>query len=210
MSSHPDTFMELPDAEPLRIGWPTPNHFLFTDPDRFFARTRANPDYGKPGWTRDCGRRFHGGCDIAPLNVSPTGATTLVWFSECPSGREYPSEEPTFIPHDVVLCVAEGRVATAGTDAAASSLGRHVLVEHSWPVSRAPFYTLYGHLAEVFVTEGEAARMGRELGVMGQSSNREDARNWMAIAPHLHFEAWDGSRRKYDPLEFLKRYLPPA
>src|SRR5262245_43255478 len=56
-------FVSLPEQEHLELAWPTVNHFLRSAPDKFFARTRVNSDYGKPGWTRDCGRRAHFGCD---------------------------------------------------------------------------------------------------------------------------------------------------
>src|ERR1051325_6220483 len=75
-----ERFVPLPLDESLQIAWPTPNRALFTAPDRFFARTRANPDYGKPGFTRDCGRRFHRGIDIAPVRVTGKGETTRVIF----------------------------------------------------------------------------------------------------------------------------------
>jgi murein DD-endopeptidase MepM/ murein hydrolase activator NlpD len=45
---------------------------------------------------------------------------------------------------------------------------------------------------------------------MGQTSRSADARNWMAIAPHLHFEVRDADGHAYDPVEFLKRFLPSA
>ena len=40
---------------------------------------------------------------------------------------------------------------------------------------------------------------------MGQTARSADARNWMAIAPHLHFEVRDAEGRAYEPVEFLKR-----
>jgi hypothetical protein len=42
---------------------------------------------------------------------------------------------------------------------------------------------------------------------MGQTSRSADARNWLAIAPHLHFEARNESGQNYDPVEFLRRFL---
>ena len=88
-------------------------------------------------------------------------------------------------------------------------------MEHRWPRSNAKFFTLYGHLAEVNVSAlaGVAdsdfiAASGALLGRMGQTSRSADARNWMAIAPHLHFEVWDANGAAYDPVEFLKKFLP--
>ena len=204
-------FVPLPADEPLVIAWPTPNQQLFTAPEKFFARTRVNPDFGKPGWTRDCGRRFHRGCDIAPVRATATGQTTRVLFTDCATGKDFASEEPTCVPHDDVFCVFPGRIVEAVTDESRSDFGRHVVVEHQWPGTGAKFFTLYGHLAEVGVLPfAVIPQPGAWLGRMGQTARSADARNWMAIAPHLHFEAWDAAGHAFDPVEFLKKFLPQS
>ena len=202
MTTSPDyqQFVPLPSGETIRISWPTPNHFLFDAPEKFFARTRVNPDYGKPGWTRDCGRRFHRGCDIAPVHVTPTGRTTRVVFTDCATGEDFESDEPTFIPHDEVFCVFAGKPVEIIEDETQSDFGKHIVVEHLWPVSGEKFVTIYAHLAEINVA---GARIGR----LGQTSRSADARNWMLIAPHLHFEVRNQAGQPYDPVEFLHRYL---
>ena len=201
-------FLPLPVGETLRVAWPTPNHFLFTEPGKFFARTRINADFGKPGFTRDCGKRFHRGCDIAPVSVTPTGKTTVVVFTDCATGKDFESAEPTFVPHDDVFCVYDGVVVEAVTDENASDFGRHVVVEHRWPVSGKTFYTLYGHLSEVVVSVSSLIiHPSSLLGRMGQTSRVVDARHWMLVAPHLHFEVRDGDGKAYDPSEFLRAYL---
>ena len=77
--------------------------------------------------------------------------------------------------------------------------GNLVVIEHRWPVNGEKFYTLYAHLAEL--------KTGNCIGRMGQTSRIADARNWMAIAPHLHFEVRDVAGHSYDPVEFLRRFL---
>jgi len=202
-------FVPLPSHETIRVAWPTPNHSLFDSPQRFFARTRGNPDYGKPGWTRDCGKRFHRGCDIAPVKVTATGKTTRVVFTDCATNRDFESEEPAFLPHDDVFCVLDGKVAEIVSDENASDFGKHIVVEHNWPRSGEKFYTLYGHLSEEAVSDPPSAiSRGQAIGRMGQTSRSADARNWMAIAPHLHFEVRDVQGRAYDPVEFLQEFLP--
>ena len=204
-------FVPLPSSETLNATWPTTNHSLFDAPEKFCARTRVNPDYGKPGWTRDCGKRFHRGCDIAPVNVIPTGKTTRVIFTDCATNRDFESEEPTFVPHDDVFCVLDGVVAEIVSDENTSDFGKHIVIEHTWPHSGRKFFTLYGHLSEIAVSDQRLAiSAGRTIGKMGQSSRSSDARNWMAVAPHLHFEARDEHGAAYDPLEFLKRFLSRA
>ena len=194
----------LPSGEKLRLAWPTPNHHLLVAPEKFFARTRVNPEYGRPGFTRDCGRRFHRGCDIAPVHVTPTGRTTRVLFTDCATGKDFASDEPTFVPRDDVFCVFDGIVIEAVTDEMASDYGKHVVVEHRWPVRGEIFYTLYAHLAEVVVSGQWSVGSGQRIGCMGQTSRSADARNWMQIAPHLHFEVRDAAGRPCDPVEFLR------
>jgi murein DD-endopeptidase MepM/ murein hydrolase activator NlpD len=207
-------FLPLPSNETLRLAWPTPNRSLFTAPEKFFARTRVNPDYGKPGWTRDCGRRFHRGCDIAPVRLTATGTSTRVIFTDCATGKDFESEEPTFVPHDEVFCVFDGILAEAVTDENASDYGRHVVVEHRWPASGEKFYTLYAHLAGLSPDlcnncyKNPVVATGQTLGRMGNSSRSPDARNWLAIAPHLHFEVRNAAGQPYDPVEFLRAFLP--
>jgi murein DD-endopeptidase MepM/ murein hydrolase activator NlpD len=200
-------FAPLPPGQTLRLAWPTPNRALFDAPDRFFARTRINPDYGRPGWTRDCGKRFHRGCDIAPVAVSPTGQTATVTFTDCATGRDFTSQEPTFVPRDEVYCVYRGVVAGVVTDESLSEFGRHIVVEHRWPRSRERFYTLYAHLSQTLVEAGTTIPAGHRIGHMGQTSSRADARNWLRIAPHLHFEVWTAHKQPFDPVEFLRRFL---
>ncbi len=199
-------FVPLPEEEQIRIAWPTPNHHLFDIPEQFFARTVANPDYGKPGFTRDCGKRFHRGVDIAPISATATGKTTRVVFTDCATGRDYESEQPTFVPHDEVYCVYEGVIHELVNDEAVSDFGRHIVVTHKWPGSGKRFFTLYGHLAEV-IGDRLSVLTGGQIGRMGQTSKSADARNWMAIAPHLHFEVWNEDGQPYDPVLFLKRFL---
>jgi len=203
-------FIPLPSEETLRVSWPTPNHDLLTEPGRFFARTRANPDFGKPGWTRDCGKRFHRGCDIAPVHVTPTGKITRVVFTDCTTGKDFESDEPTFMPQDDVFCVFDGVVHEVVTNESVSDFGRHVVVEHCWPGSGETFYTLYGHLSKIVIRGQSSVVSGQRMGQMGQTSRSADARNWMLIAPHLHFEVRDANGWSYDPVAFLWQHLQPG
>ncbi|MBU0678401.1 MAG: M23 family metallopeptidase [Verrucomicrobia bacterium] len=199
-------FSALPNSIKLEVAYPTPNHNLKERPELFFARTRANPDYGKPGWTRDCGRRFHKGCDIASVVFTPTGKTTKVMFSDCKTDTEYESTEPTFIPSDRVFAAYEGDVIEAVTNQRKSDYGKHVVIRHLHPESRTVFFTLYGHLSEVLAREGESISTGQRIGTMGTTSRIANARNWMSVAPHLHFEVWDSTRKNVDPVQFLRRF----
>ncbi len=197
-----ERFEPFPDCVPA-LAWPTRGRSLFTDEGRYLARTRANPDYGKPGWTRDCGRRFHRGMDIAPLHAEATGRTVRVEFSDCATGREYPSDEPSWIPQDDVFAVYPGRVIESNAIEASADLGLFVVIEHR----DLNCFTLYAHLASLAVEVGMGVAAGARLGPMGQTSRIADARNWMAIAPHVHFEVILANGVGADPLDFLRRGL---
>lgn len=198
-------FDALPDLS-FALAWPTRRRDLFIAPSDYFARTRANAQYGLPGWTRDCGKRFHRGCDIAPLRALETGRLATVIFSDCEDGREYPSEEPVVEPDDDVFAVCDGEVAEVNLRESDSDFGLFAVLRHAWP-NGGVYHTLYGHLAEVHAREGQLVRAGAPLARMGTTSRSADARNWMAIAPHLHFEVITAAGGAYDPRAFLERGL---
>ena len=201
-------FQPLPAGEAVVACWPTLRRDLFSDPSSYAARTRVNPAYGLPGWTRDGGRRFHGGLDIAPLRQRPAGYTVRLEFTDPATGAEYPSDEPVWLPDDEVFAVLGGTVAEAVTREEESDFGCHIVLRHRWPGSGLPFFTLYGHLAGPVVAAGQLVAAGARLGRMGTTSRLAGARLWMAAAPHLHFEVRDGANLRHDPLEFLRRFLP--
>jgi len=199
-------FDDLPEAVPP-LAWPTESRLLLSHPERYVARTRVNPEYGKPGWTRDCGKRFHRGVDIVPVRVTPAGRSVTVLFSDSATGREYPSAEPAWIPEDTVFAVAHGRVVEVNASEDASDFGLFVVVQHEWPETAFACFTLYAHLASVDVSTNATVQAGTRLGALGQTSRIADARAWMAIAPHLHFEVLTPDGGAYDPLQFLQRGL---
>ena len=85
-----------------------------------------------------------------------------------------------------VLAVADGVVRAAGEDSdlllgpANSFYGTVVAIEHGILQQGQPVYTLYGHLSEALVAEGEEVRTGDVIGLSGASG--------IAEGPHLHFE----------------------
>jgi murein DD-endopeptidase MepM/ murein hydrolase activator NlpD len=208
-SNEQKQFIPAPAISGMSFAWPTDNRKLFTDPGAYFARTRVNPDYGRPGWTRDCGKRFHRGCDIAPSIKSPDGRMHTVMFSDCATGKEYSSDEPGWIPHDEVFAVTSGTIVEVNLDPTACTLGNYVIMEHTWPDNSGRFYSLYAHLMSVSVSVSDEIKSGVTLGHMGQTSSSPDACKWMAIAPHLHLEFWSGIGESYDPEEMLRRFCGP-
>ena len=129
-------------------------------------------------------------------------------FTDLATGVEYPGDEPVWIPEDDIFSLADGIVQEAVADEQASDFGLHLVIRHCWPRSGEYFFTLYGHLAGLCVSAGQPVKAGEKIGRMGATSRIADARAWMAAAPHLHLEVRDAACHRYDPLEFLKRYLP--
>jgi murein DD-endopeptidase MepM/ murein hydrolase activator NlpD len=69
--------------------------------------------------------------------------------------------------------------------------GLFVIIDHN-----IDYVTLYAHLSEIFVQEGDVVAQGEVIGAIGSTGN--------STGPHLHFEIRDFGRR-VNPLEFLLR-----
>lgn len=90
---------------------------------------------------------------------------------------------PTGTP---VYAMSSGKVSFAGT---MTDFGLVVLVDHRDGIS-----TLYAHLSEILVVEGQAVTRDESLGLSGASGN--------ATGPHLHFEV-RGRGHQLDPVAML-------
>jgi murein DD-endopeptidase MepM/ murein hydrolase activator NlpD len=84
------------------------------------------------------------------------------------SGRDLAAPEGT-----PVVAALTGRVVSSGD---AGGYGLAVEIEHSNPSRR----TLYGHLSEIYVKEGDSVRQGEVIGRVGSTG--------LSTGPHLHFE----------------------
>jgi murein DD-endopeptidase MepM/ murein hydrolase activator NlpD len=100
---------------------------------------------------------------------------------------------PRFTP---VYVAAEGRVLFAGSDTAIQFgperdyYGNLVVIEHPLQSPDGlPIYTLYGHLQDVEVSEGQTLVIGQRIGRIGDSG--------IAEGPHLHFEVRVGDAYNY-------------
>ena len=90
---------------------------------------------------------------------------------------------PTGTP---VYAMSSGEVSFAGT---MTDFGLVVWVDH-----RDAILTIYAHLSEILVVEGQAVTNDEILGLSGQSGN--------ATGPHLHFEI-RGRGHQVDPVAML-------
>jgi murein DD-endopeptidase MepM/ murein hydrolase activator NlpD len=85
-----------------------------------------------------------------------------------------------------VLAAADGIVKVAGDDRNALFgpywyfYGNLVVLEHTLPGQVEPFFTLYGHLSQINVKEGQRVQAGQQIGQVGMTG--------IATGTHLHFE----------------------
>ena len=101
------------------------------------------------------------------------------------SGRDLAAPEGT-----PVVAALSGRVVSSGD---AGGYGLAVEIEHGRPLRR----TLYGHLSELYVKEGDRVRQGEVIGRVGSTGR--------STGPHLHFEVrvpQEGGWVAIDPGEF--------
>ncbi|AEJ61702.1 Peptidase M23 [Spirochaeta thermophila DSM 6578] len=82
----------------------------------------------------------------------------------------------------------EGKVVATGKDPV---LGLYIIIAHA-----GGYKTLYGHLEEITVAEGEEVVLSSVIGRVGTTG--------LTTGPHLHFGTQLGERWK-DPLQFLRR-----
>lgn len=77
----------------------------------------------------------------------------------------------------------------------ATGYGRHVIIDHGF------FYqSLYGHMKDIYVTEGERVKKGQELGTVGSTGT--------STAPHCHYEVhYKGEA--VDPIQYVLDGLTP-
>lgn len=95
-----------------------------------------------------------------------------------------------------VLAAADGKVVVAGTDhiniygLGTDFYGHLVIIEHQLVNYKVPVYTLYGHLSQVMVEEGQTVKTGDVIGSVGKSGR--------AMGMHLHFEVRVAGMGYYD------------
>lgn len=89
-----------------------------------------------------------------------------------------------------ILAAADGVVVEAGS---ASGFGLWVRIQHEDGT-----ITVYGHVNEYLVEEGQEVRAGDEIAEMGNRG--------YSTGPHLHFEVWLAGGEKTDPLSWLNEH----
>jgi murein DD-endopeptidase MepM/ murein hydrolase activator NlpD len=86
-----------------------------------------------------------------------------------------------------IYAVTDGTVISSGP---ASGFGLWVRLQHP-----GGWISVYGHINRSLVHIGQKVKAGQEIAEMGNRGN--------STGPHLHFEIWDPSGRKINPLPWL-------
>jgi murein DD-endopeptidase MepM/ murein hydrolase activator NlpD len=87
-----------------------------------------------------------------------------------------------------IYSVADGVVIEAGP---ASGFGLWVRVQHDDGT-----ITVYGHVNTITVDEGDRVKAGDQIATMGNRG--------FSTGPHLHFEVWNVSGKKINPLPWMQ------
>lgn len=86
-----------------------------------------------------------------------------------------------------IVAVADGRVVEAGP---ASGFGLWVRIQHA-----DGSVSVYGHVDSFSVHEGQQVKAGEQIARMGNRG--------YSTGPHLHFEIWDATGKKLNPVPWL-------
>jgi murein DD-endopeptidase MepM/ murein hydrolase activator NlpD len=101
-------------------------------------------------------------------------------------GSFHPGLDISTRHHEPVLATAEGVVVKSGWS---GDYGKEVEIAHS-----TGYVTVYGHLDEVLVKEGQKVLRGEKLGLVGSTGR--------STGPHLHYEVRK-AERAVNPLEYI-------
>lgn len=101
-------------------------------------------------------------------------------------GSFHPGLDISTRRHEPVLATAEGVVVKSGWS---GDYGKEVEIAHS-----TGYVTIYGHLDEVLVKEGQRVLRGEKLGLVGSTGR--------STGPHLHYEVRK-DERAVNPLEYI-------
>lgn len=160
------------------VPWaPTPNdHFYFYRPIAADDKNWPDPDY-----------RYGG-----------------VFFEDVVhTGVDIPAE-----PGTPVLAAAGGKVEWSGYGLyrgvqgdLSDPYGLAVLIRHDFSFEGEQLYTVYGHLQEINIQQGQQVAMGEQVGLVGQTGK--------VTGPHLHFEVRVGNNDYFSTLNPELWLVPP-
>jgi murein DD-endopeptidase MepM/ murein hydrolase activator NlpD len=136
--------------------------------------------------------------------VSPSGGISAFYHDES-------YKAAVGIQHNAVdIRVAQGSRVRAAADGVVTKVAEngfaysYIIIAHANKI-----ITLYGHMSEMLVSEGEIVRQGQVIGLSGGIPGTKGA-GWLTTGAHLHLEVFNNWQH-VDPLEYLPlEYLDQA
>lgn len=123
--------------------------------------------------------------------------------------RDESYEKALGVRHDAIdIRIAQGSKVSAAADGVVTKVAdngfaySYVIIAH-----QDKMLTLYGHLSEIFVAEGEIVKQGQTIGLSGGIPGTKGA-GWLTTGAHLHFETFKDFAH-VDPLEYLPLEFAP-
>lgn len=171
----------------------TPDLSIPLNPQKSFTAWRP-PVYPVP-WMPSPQDHFYFSNPIAAYDIdpaySPYGYGDVFFEDVVHTGIDIPGDIGT-----PVLAVGDGKIIYAGfgvyrggSDVFDDPYGKAVVIEHSFGYQGEPLFTLYAHLSEILVIEGQAVTTGDQIGLMGETGK--------TTGPHLHFEVRVGKNEYF-------------
>ena len=184
----------VPENSPTPSPIPeTPEFSIPANPQSSFKPWRP-PTYPVP-WKPNQQDHFYFTNPIAAYDIEPAftpyGYGDVFFDAVVHTGIDIPGDIGT-----PILAAGDGKVIYAGygiyrggDDIADDPYGNAVVIKHSFNYQGEELFTLYAHLDEILVGEGQQIKSGDQIGLMGTSGK--------TTGPHLHFEVRVGKNEYF-------------
>lgn len=193
-------------GEPLATVAPDPLRFVFPTPGPAPVSAWRPPLYPTP-WAPTAYDHFY--------FARPIGANEVNWpVADYRYGGEF-FEDVIHTGVDIpasqgspVLAAGSGEVTWAGYGVyrggydVTDPYGLAVVIRHDFGYKGQALYTIYGHLDEIDVAEGQYVTSGQQIGLVGETGR--------VTGPHLHFEVRVGENSFYNTLNPELWLVPPV
>lgn len=110
------------------------------------------------------------------------------------AGQDWVAALPAAKGKGTIVAAADGEVAYVGNNP--GGYGINVKINHKSAAGKILCMTLYGHLSQALVTQGQKVGQGQPIGKEGSTG--------ASTGPHLHFECRLGGTLAVDPAPYLR------
>ena len=179
-----------PTPSPIPV---TPEFSIPPNPQGLFHPWRP-PVYPVP-WIPSPQDHFYFSNPIAAYDIEPAFTTYGygdVFFEDVVhTGIDIPGDigTPVLAAGDGEVIYAGLGVYRGGQDVLDDPYGNAVVIEHNFGYQGENLFTLYAHLDEIQVFEGQKIKSGDQIGLMGKTGR--------TTGPHLHFEVRVGTNEYF-------------